>query len=277
MEDADRRERIEMMIMGYMSKVENARESLPTYLESRKGKEIDEAMQLPDPNNLGGRVNAVTKDGHYYMILEDENGNYTVEELNMDLDNIGGGITLASPENFDKEKNGTMTFDPGEDGKSTLVFSDKINDEFCFDIQSGEVTIYIDNDMTLTNEGLSRSAINIEPNAKLNLYIADGVTLTVNSGFGEKGQIAEGFGAKGGPGGYAGIRVPWIDNNNDNVRDEGEQAELNLYGEGTVVAIGGDAGSGAGAQSENTGGRRRSDGAGARNWRKPEEKAVMGI
>ena len=88
---------------------------------------------------------------------------------------------------------------PGENGKSTLVFSEKINDEFCFDIKSGEVTIYIDNDMTLTNEGLSRSAINIEPNAKLNLHIAKDVTLTVNSGYGEEGDTATDFGAKGGP------------------------------------------------------------------------------
>ena len=89
----------------------------------------------------------------------------------------------------------------GENQKSTLVFSDKINAEYNFDIRSGEVTIYIDNDMTLTNENVvpKRSAINIEPNAKLNLYIAEGVTLTVNSGFGEKGETAEELGAKGGP------------------------------------------------------------------------------
>ena len=89
----------------------------------------------------------------------------------------------------------------GKNGKSTLVFSEKINDEFCFDIKSGEVTIYIDNDMTLTNENVEpkRSAINIEPNAKLNLYIAKDVTLTVNSGFGEDGEIGNENGAKGGP------------------------------------------------------------------------------
>ena len=87
----------------------------------------------------------------------------------------------------------------GENQKSTLVFSDEINAEYNFDIRSGEVTIYIDNDMTLTNEGLKRSAINIEPNAKLNLYIAKDVTLTVNSGFGEAGEVGSSKGAKGGP------------------------------------------------------------------------------
>ena len=110
MEDADRKEKIQMMIMGYVSKVENAEESLSTYLKSREGKEIDEAMQLPDPNNLGGRVNAVTKDGHYYMILENENGDYIVEEMNTEIEgDIGGGITLATPDNF---SGGTMSFDP---------------------------------------------------------------------------------------------------------------------------------------------------------------------
>ena len=146
----------------------------------------------------------------------------------------------------------------GEGNKSTLVFSDEINAEYNFDIRSGEVTIYIDNDMTLTNEGLSRSAINIEPNAKLNLYISKDVTLTVNSGFGEDGEIGSNKGAKGGPGGYAGIRVPWIDENENEIRDEGEQAELNLYGEGTVIAIGGDAGNGVNG-STNFGGRRRTE------------------
>ena len=112
MEEADRKEQIEMMLMSYLARREETGEQLPTYLDSRKGKEIDDALQLPDPNNSGKRVNAVIKDGIYYMILENENGDYYIEKLNTDLGNIEGGITLATPENFDKEKNGTMTFDP---------------------------------------------------------------------------------------------------------------------------------------------------------------------
>ena len=199
MEDSDRIEKIQMMVMNYVSKVENAKESLPTYLTTRVGKEIDSTMQLFDPRegHMGERVNTVTKDGHYYMILENENGDYIVEEMNTDLD-AGGGIVLATPENF---KGGTMTFDNGEESKSTLVFSDKIDAEYNFDIRSGEVTIYIDKDMTLTNKDVEpkRSAINIEPNAKLNLYIAKDVTLTVDSGYGEQGEIGSSKGAKGGP------------------------------------------------------------------------------
>ena len=65
-------------------------------------------------------------------------------------------------------------------------------------------------------------------------------------------------------GGWAGIRVPWTDSNGNNERDEKEQAELNLLGEGTVIAIGGDAGNGVDS-SASYGGRWRSDGAGARD------------
>ena len=58
-------------------------------------------------------------------------------------------------------------------------------------------------------------------------------------------------------GGWAGIRVPWVDSNENNVRDDGEQAELNLYGDGIVVAYGGDAGEGGTAVSGDAGGGRR--------------------
>ena len=171
---------------------------------------------------------------------------------------------------------------PGPEGKSTLVFSEKINDEFCFDIKSGEVTIYIDNDMTLTNEGLSRSAINIEPNAILNLYIAKDVTLTVNSGFGIVAPPATGNGFNekdgipGGSGAYAGIRVPWVDENNDDKRDEGEYAVLNLYGSGIIYAYGGDAGDGGdgGYNNLDWGGAGRTVGAGAGIGRKSVVKEV---
>ena len=156
----------------------------------------------------------------------------------------------------------------GENEKSTLVFSDKINAEYNFDIRSGEVTIYIDNDMTLTNQGLKRSAINIEPKAKLNLYISEGVTLTVNSGLGEKGD--ENDYMKENQGGYAGIRVPWIDSDGDNERDDGEQAELNLYGDGTLVSYGGDAGDGNSYLGDTTASKGGSGGGRSWSWNRSE-------
>ena len=258
-EEADRIEAIQMMVMGYVSKVENAEESLPTYLQTRVGKEIDKAMQLPDPRegHNGERVNSVVKDGYYYMIYENESGNYIVEKMNTEIGedgSVSGGITLATPESFE---GGTLTFDT--DGKSTLVFSDKIEKPYNFDIKKGEVTIYIDNDMTLTNKGLGRSAINIEPKAKLNLYIEEGVILTVDSGFGVDGDSRDETStsaAEGGKGGWAGIRVP---------KTQAGEAELNLYGKGTLITYGGDAGNGGNGYGHPYGGGRRPDGAGARN------------
>ena len=58
-------------------------------------------------------------------------------------------------------------------------------------------------------------------------------------------------------GGYAGIHVPWIDSNENNIREPEEYATLNLYGDGTLISFGGDAGNGGGAVSGNTGGGRR--------------------
>ena len=44
------------------------------------------------------------------VLLENENGNYIIEELNTDLQgDVEGGITLATPDSFE---GGTMTFNP---------------------------------------------------------------------------------------------------------------------------------------------------------------------
>ena len=75
-------------------------------------KVLENCYQIFDPRegHMGERVNVVEKDKHYYMILENENGNYIIEELNTDLQgDVEGGITLATPDSF---KGGTMTFDP---------------------------------------------------------------------------------------------------------------------------------------------------------------------
>ena len=156
----------------------------------------------------------------------------------------------------------------GEGNKSTLVFSDEIDEEYNFDIRSGEVTIYIDNDMTLTNKNFkpARSAINIEPNATLNLYISENTTLTVDSGFGTQGatgHMGEMKQNEGGDGGFAGIRVPST--------EEGK-ATLNLYGEGTLIAIGGNAtpgGAGTSNKEENSDVRKW--------WRRRSVERELGI
>lgn len=59
-------------------------------------------------------------------------------------------------------------------------------------------------------------------------------------------------------GGYAGIHVPWEDANNDNEINEGDNyATLNLFGDGTICAFGGNAGDGGSATSGNSGGAGR--------------------
>ena len=111
-EESDRKEKIEIMLVDYVSKSESSGELLSTYLMSRIGKEIDGTNQIFDPRegHMGERVNVVEKDKHYYMILENENGNYIIEELNTDLQgDVEGGITLATPDSFE---GGTMTFNP---------------------------------------------------------------------------------------------------------------------------------------------------------------------
>ena len=66
-------------------------------------------------------------------------------------------------------------------------------------------------------------------------------------------------------GGWAGIRVP---------SNEKGKAELDLFGEGMVIAIGGNAGKG-NIPTGVYGGRWRTGGAGAGIGRKPEEKVEM--
>ena len=70
---------------------------------------------------------------------------------------------------------------------------------------------------------------------------------------GDEGEIATKQGAKGGPGGYAGIHVPTGDDDSVTTDD----ATLNISGEGTIKCYGGKAGAGSPAVSGNTGGGRR--------------------
>ena len=62
------------------------------------------------------------------------------------------------------------------------MFFDEINDPFNLEILGGNVTMYVTQDMSLTNAGMTRSAIDIHPGATLNLYICKGVTMNVDSG-----------------------------------------------------------------------------------------------
>ena len=115
-----------------------------------------------------------------------------------------------------------------EEEKKYILLDDTEAKDFNFDIpENQEITIILAENMTIDNKDVERSAINLNKNSKLNLYVYGKVT--VNSGVAEMGD--ENDYKTSNKGGYAGIHVP-------------EDATLNLYGEGTLTAIGGDAGDG---------------------------------
>lgn len=214
-----------------------------------------EAMGIPqvdDDNKYTGYIDFIVKKEDYPIIISiDDSGIYKAEYVNTSSGGtVKSGTTIVTEEAFTNnegapaEEQGKFVIvgdEGGDDPK--LMFVDKIDGELSIQVKSGtHATIYSYRDMTLTNSGIKRSAIDIEPGGTLDLHVAYGTTLIVNSGLGEDANVNV-----AGKGGYAGIHVPWIDTDNDNIRDEGEYATLNLYGEGTVKAIAGDAGSGANA------------------------------
>ena len=207
------------------------------FLNSKIGTVIDRCQAIP----VEGNIKLVISKGEYFFYVEKQGREYVVTPMETTLDEIRQGYTVVTSEELKKSENGSMKFELSGDETATLIFYDKINDSFNFEINGGNVTIYVTQDMTLTNNGMARSAIKIASGATLNLEIAEGVTITVDSGFGENGVVANALGAEGGPGGYAGINVP-------------SGATLNIIGSGRLIAYGGDAGDGGGAVSGNTGG-----------------------
>ena len=143
------------------------------------------------------------------------------------------------------------------DKDSNLIFIDKIDGELSIYVKAGTHSkINVLKDMKLTNEGMKRSAITIEPTGILDIFVANGATLEVNSGFstqGATGNMGQMKQNEGGKGAYAGINVP-------------EGAEVNISGQGTVVAYGGNASAG-GAGTSNTEGMSSSGNGGGRRRR----------
>ncbi|MBO5397841.1 MAG: hypothetical protein J6A36_02775, partial [Clostridia bacterium] len=202
--------------------------------------------QFDDANNYTGYIDyAVKKEDYSIIISIDDSGIYKAEYGDVNISSggsVSSGTTLVTDKAFTNNEGAS----PEEQGKfvidndASVMFVDRITGELSIQVKSGtHAKIYAFRDMTLTNSGIKRSAIDIEPGGTLDLYVAEGATVTVNSGLGEDAS-----GNTPGKGGYAGIHVPWKDTNNDNTRDDGEYAILNLYGYGTVKAIGGNAGSG---------------------------------
>ena len=138
----------------------------------------------------------IEKDGYmFYAVPEGDYWNVVTTETGSA--EVGGiEVQVYTKDNVTEDG----IFELGDSTKETeVVFYDKVEGELNFEIKEGIVSIYIYDDMRLTNSGMKRSAIDIYPGATLNLYLEEGAEMTVDSGYGEKGETAEGLGAKGGP------------------------------------------------------------------------------
>ena len=229
----------------------------------KKITDADEVMGIPnfdDDNNYTGHIDySVMKDNYQVLLSVDDDGIYKAEFGQVNISSggsVAGGTTLVTDKAFTNNE-GASEEEHGKfiiDNDSSVMFVDEISGELSIQVKSGKhAKVYAFKDMTLTNSGIKRSAIDIEPGGILDLFVAEDITVTVNSGYGEDGEVGNANGAKGGPGGYAGIHVP-------------EESELNLYGQGTVIAYGGNAGNGTDSSQTYGGGRWRW--CWCRDWRK---------
>jgi hypothetical protein len=246
------KEDLEYMFLDY--NIGNNDEDIAVWLDGKKNDgEIDD-FKFWKVDGEDSFTYLITKEDNMFYVAK-SGDQYYATQTETNLDSIGAGITVATQDAFDAST-GNLSFELTEGEKSTLYFAEEISGELNFEIKGGTVDIYITQDMNLTNSGLSRSAIDIYSGATLNLHIAEGKTLTVDSGYstqGATGNMGQMKQNQGGQGGYAGIHVP-------------EGATLNLYGNGTVIAFGGDASAGGAGTSDTTvlsqrGNRRR------RRWR----------
>ena len=265
-------EELEIMMMDFNMSGETGSSALKEYMEKQiaNGK-ITSYKTMKKGNTIqciiekGGYLFYAVPDGEYWKVVLAEEG---IEV---------GGVQL---EVYTKDNVvGDGTFELGDSEKETdVVFYEKIDGELNFDIVEGTVNIYIYNDMNLTNTGMERSAINIHEGATLNLYLEDKAEMVVDSGIGATPPINKGGDSRveGGHYAYAGIRLPWKDSNFNDLYDDGEYGTLHVYGDGTLIAYGGNASDGGTAEGVNTGGA-----GGGRSWSwyrwKPEAKVVIHV
>lgn len=159
---------------------------------------------------------AVNKEGRSYVVSD----NYSSE-----LEDEASSTVVIAPSKVGSD----FTIKTEDSGKTFIILDDVNVKDFNFDIPEG-ATISIKlaaKNMVIDNANYKRSAINLNKGSTLNLYVYGNVT--VNSGVGLKGDVNDYKTTN--PGGYAGIRVP-------------DGATLNLYGDGVLTCIGGDAGDG---------------------------------
>ena len=173
-----------------------------------------------------GRIQDYRYIGYYlvkykdlYCELEPDGYGYQVAKVREAGDDSGDDHVIITSQVIE-EKNINLETD-----KKYILLDDVNTQDFNFNIpENKEITIILAQDMNIDNKGFDRSAINLNNNSTLNLYIYGDID--VNSGYGKNAD-----GNNPGAGGYAGIHVP-------------ESATLNLYGSGTLIARGGNAGNG---------------------------------
>ena len=152
--------------------------------------DVSLAIAIPnfdDDNNYTGFIDySVKKDGYQIILSVDDEGMYKAEfgEINISSGGtVAGGTTVVTKDAFENDET-----NPEERGKFTIdkdasvMFVEEIEGELSIYVKSGvHAKVNIFKDMILTNENLSRSAIDIEPGGTLDLWIAKGATVTVDS------------------------------------------------------------------------------------------------
>ena len=278
---ADERERLEFLLTKYNTS--NSEYGIIAYLETlRSNGEIKDYYGYKDP--VTNRVRVVIERNGYLFYLEKEGDQYGVTYAGNIV--ISDNYDFLTEEDFNDivgedhynglNQSGAYIYSGGDDeeeGEMSLIVFDRLEKAFCIQVRKGKLNMYIAEDITLTNSGLERSAIDIWPGAELNITIESGKTLTVDSGKGLVGADASTYAGadQGGDGGFAGIHVPrnLIPSEFDKesyakcakINQMGD-ATLVLNGEGTLVAYGGNAGAG-GYTAFSDGGSAGGGGAGA--------------
>ena len=135
----------------------------------------------------------VGKENYNFNIYQDRDGVFKAEVSDIIAGEgasggeVTGGRTLVTSDTF--TSGDSETTDENEKGKyvivgdASVIFANRINGNFSIHVSGRDVTatVSIFDDITLSNTGLSRSAIDIDPTCTLNLWIADGAVVTVNS------------------------------------------------------------------------------------------------
>ena len=238
-DEANRREYLDQLMLEYSIDRTSRDEGITDFLNGLKAD-----GRIQDFTYYDGEL--VLKYDDYYYLAERQGSFYKIaRRLDTEID---GGAILISKNNIKNAEDGKITL---KDRDSVVVIDTVKTDNFNFDIPANAtVTIKLMDNMNIDNQNnADRSAINLNEGSTLNLYIYGNTT--VNSSYGNAGAESEAGGttaAPGGKGASAGIHVP-------------ETATLNLYGTGTLIATGGNAGNGGGTKNALRGGA-----GGGRSW-----------